>query len=204
MIKNILFDLGGVIININYQLTIDALQKLASRHVGDYYKGLHGGSFFDEFERGHISAAQFRNELRDKLEIVATDAELDKAWNAMLLDLPQCRLDFIKSLHGKFTTFLFSNTNEIHYAAIQKICEGNGGFEAFENCFEKDYYSFKVGARKPDVEAYYKVLAASGLKADETLFVDDNLQNVEGARLAGMCAMHLKPDMSILEVELLA
>lgn len=201
MIKNILFDLGGVILNINYQLTIDALQKFTRRQVADYYKGLHGGSFFDEFERGAITAAQFRNQLRNQLEIVATDDEIDLAWNAMLLDVPQYRLDFIKSLHGKYQTFLFSNTNTIHLDAFKVICEQGEGFDAFTKCFEKDYYSFVIGERKPDIEAFRHVLINSGMQPEETLFVDDNYQNVEGARQVGMSAMHLTPDVSINDIK---
>jgi FMN phosphatase YigB (HAD superfamily) len=122
------------------------------------------------------------NNLKKKLNILATNEEFDCAWNTMLLDLLIKRLDFIKDLRRNYKTFLFSNTNEIHLKEVFNICQKQNGFNTFEGCFEKEYNSHILGKRKPHYKAFISILNEHNIIANETLFIDDSLQHILGAR----------------------
>lgn len=199
-IKNIIFDLGGVIIDIDYSRTSDAFRKLGAINFDQVYSQKNQDHLFDDFDIGKISSEEFRDRLKSKLDIVMTDIEFDNAWNAMLLDLPLARLEFINELRNEYITILFSNTNDIHLKEVFNICLSQNGFDTFEDFFDKEYYSNKFVKRKPDVESFLSILQENGLNAEETLFIDDSLQHVLGARQAGLHAIHLTKDKSIFDV----
>lgn len=191
-IKNIIFDLGGVILNLDFQLTFDAFKKLGA-HDFDYLT-LQKISL-ENFEIGQIKASEFRLNFNNEFNLQVSDSEFDYAWNEMLLDLPQERLDFIKLLKEKhgFKTFLFSNINEIHLKEIRSQ-------HSFSNCFIKEYYSNEFGKRKPDKDAFLTILKENDLVADETLFVDDTFQNIEAAIESGLHTMHIRNQVTILDL----
>jgi len=122
-IKNIIFDLGGVIIDIDYNRTAEAFRRLGAFNFDTVYTQSKQDHLFDDYEVGRIDSNSFRQTLQKKLDIQVNDEEFDSAWNAMLLDLPKKRLDFIKSLRGKYKVFLFSNTNDIHLKEVFNICQ---------------------------------------------------------------------------------
>ncbi|MBV8802564.1 MAG: HAD family phosphatase, partial [Gammaproteobacteria bacterium] len=157
-IKNIIFDLGGVIIDIDYKKTSEEFRKLGAFHFDDVYAQSKQHDLFDNYETGKITSDAFRHNLKEKLDIVATNEEFDFAWNAMLLDLPKKRLDFIKSLRIHYKTFLLSNTNEIHLKEVFNICQKQNGFNTFDGYFEKEYYSHLLGKRKPNCDAFISIL----------------------------------------------
>jgi len=199
-IKNIIFDLGGVIINIDYKLTSEAFTKLGASDFDKIYTQNQHDPLFDDYETGKISSKSFRDLLKQKLNIAVTDEVFDRAWNAMLLDLPLERLDFIKKLRKTYKVFLFSNTNEIHLKEFINICEKQNGFNAFNECFDKVYYSNILGKRKPCRDAFTTILNENSLNAEETLFIDDSLQHVMGAKEVSMQTIHLPHDKSILDL----
>ena len=118
----------------------------------------------------------------------------------MLLDIPLPRLNLIKELEKDFVTILFSNTNDIHLKEVFNICKQENGFDSFTEYFDKEYYSHLFGKRKPDPEAFLAILHENRFNAEETLFVDDSLQHVLGARSAGIHAVHITNDKSIFDV----
>lgn len=199
-IKNIIFDLGGVIINIDYRRTADAFRKLGAINFDEIYTQTKQDRIFDEFDVGKISSDDFRNSLKKKLALTINDGEFDSAWNAMLLDIPKNRLDFIMDLRNNYRVFLFSNTNDIHLKEVFNICQTQNGFNTFEKYFEKEYYSHLFGKRKPSAEAFISILNDNKMNANETLFVDDSLQHIDGARKAGMNAIHLSGEKSIFDI----
>lgn len=199
-IKNIIFDLGGVILNIDFQRTHEAFQKLGGIKFATLYSQQSQSSVFDEFEIGRISADTFRNTLKTQLNLNIRDEEFDAAWNAMLLNLPKKRLDFIYQLRKEFRIFLFSNTNEIHLKKITQICQLSHGISSLHDYFEKEYYSCRFGRRKPHPDAFQTILYENDIKANETLFIDDTLQHVLGAKQAGLKTVHLTQDKTILDV----
>lgn len=201
MIKNIIFDLGGVIINIDYKKTLNAFAQLGANNIEEIYSQSKQDPLFNDYETGKISSAQFRKQLKIKLDIIASDKEFDTAWNAMLLDLPGERIRYIKQLseqHG-YNVFLFSNTNEIHLKAVYDIHQKQNNQTDFNGVFTREYYSHLFGQRKPNTEAFISILSENSLNADETLFIDDSYQHIEGAQKAGIHAVHLTKEATILD-----
>src|SRR3990167_773947 len=181
-IKNIIFDLGGVILEIDYRRTYDAFHKLGASNLDKLYSSLAQDVFFDDFETGKITSELFRATINDRLNIKVSDNQFDNAWNAMLVDLPRDRLELIKSLQKKYKVFLLSNANAIHIDAVFSMCHQLYGFNVFQDYFDKDYYSYQIGKRKPHPEAFLHVMHENKIQANETLFVDDVLQNIQGAQ----------------------
>ena len=191
-IKNIIFDLGGVIINIDYKKTEQAFVQSGVNNFRELYSQFHTTQIFEELEKGIISAATFISEVKKVSPVSLEDHEIIDAWNAMLLDLPSGRLNFLYQLKNTYRTFLLSNTNEIHYEAVQnKYKERMNEEYLLNNCFEKAYYSHELNLRKPDVEIFNLVIEKNNLQADETLFIDDTPANIEGARKAGLNTCYL-------------
>jgi putative hydrolase of the HAD superfamily len=193
MIRNIIFDLGGVIINLDMQATAKAFRALGMADFDRHFTQAKQSGLFDEFDRGKISPQEFRNGLKPFLPAGTSDEAIDKAWNAMLLDVPEYRLEALLKLKGKYRTFLLSNTNEIHVGAFSAALRQAYGFADFSGFFERWYYSCRMGKRKPDEEIFRQVLLENGLDANETLFIDDSIQHVEGARKTGIRAEWLEP-----------
>lgn len=196
-IKNIIFDLGGVIINVDYHKTLAAFRELGALNIDEIYGQKEQDAFIDDFEIGKITSQEFREILRLKLGLKITDSELDHAWNQMLLDLPYERLEFIKSLSPKYRVFLFSNNNDIHLNEILNICMKQHGIDNFDTLFEKVYYSNKIGYRKPEPSSFTKILIENDLAPEETLFIDDSIQHVQGAKAAGLESVLLSQQYTI-------
>ena len=193
-IKNVIFDLGGVILNLDTDRTYQAFATISGKNVNDLKSKAASVDFFNEYEKGAINDIQFRKQICDFLEIQATDELIDQAWNAMLLDLPPSRLQLLKSIGTKFRIFLLSNTNGIHLRSFQLI--ESVSKQPIDTYFEQAYYSHLIKMRKPDQEIYRYVLQANQLEASETLFLDDNLANLQGASAIGIHTVHIQhPDM---------
>lgn len=195
-IKNIIFDLGGVILNIDYNLTAQAFKNLGVSNFDELYSKAQQSELFDLMETGMVSNQEFRNGIRDIINLQLSDEEIDNAWNAMLLDLPFKRIELLKKLKAEgYRLFLLSNTNQIHYDAYTKNLKNEHGVEGLEEFFEKTYFSHKIHKRKPLKEIFQFVLDDAELKAEETIFIDDSLQHVLGAKEAGINAFHLEGDV---------
>ena len=198
MIRNIIFDLGGVLINLDAGATSKAFRELGMADFDQQFSFAKQSGLFDDFDRGKISPEEFRNSLRKFLPPGTTDNAIDDAWNAMLLDVPPRRLHLLESLGKNYRLFLLSNTNEIHVAAFSRALEKTFGFRDFSGYFEKWYYSCRIGMRKPDREIFDFVLQENNLDPQQTLFIDDSKQHVEGARKSGIDATLLPPGEDIL------
>jgi putative hydrolase of the HAD superfamily len=195
--KNIIFDLGAVIINIDYDLTAEAFRKLGLKHFDDLYSQKKQEHFFDRFEKGTMSVQEFREEVKKHLPLHVTQAEIDQAWNAMLIGIPRKRYEWLEEMGKRYRIFLLSNTNQVHIEAFSKIIEREYGFRKFESLFEKVYYSSEIGMRKPDAEAFELVLTENKLNVKETLFVDDSIQHIEGAKAIGLATLFLEKGRSV-------
>jgi putative hydrolase of the HAD superfamily len=187
-IKNIIFDLGAVIININPELTARAMKGLGFNDFERSYSLFKQTDIFNKLEKGLIDGKYLRNELRMHATKEVTDEEFDIAWGAMLLDFPNCRIDLLQELSKKYNLYLLSNTNEIHYKQYSEDFVNQYGFE-FNSLFVKAYYSFHMGMRKPDIEIFKFALSDSQLIPKETLFIDDLMVNIESAKNAGLQTM---------------
>jgi glucose-1-phosphatase len=196
-IKNIIFDLGGVIINLDIPKTIQEFNKLSPKPFETIYTQLQQSPIFDQFDKGEISERDFLDALKDALEDDISDEQLVYAWNAMLLDFPKHRLELLKKLKSNYRIFLLSNTNEIHVDELEKILFKEHGFENLEPFFEKVYYSCRVKMRKPNADIFEMVLKENDLLASETLFIDDSPQHIEGAKNAGIRAILLDKNAEV-------
>ena len=190
--KNIIFDFGGVIIHIDYMLTEVAFKKLGIKKFEEHYSKLTQSRLFDEFETGMISASEFRDRIRRISIIPLSDEQIDDAWNAMLIDLPTESVDFLMALKKNRRLFLLSNTNEIHEHAFTKLIQEKFGKNVLKELFERIYFSHRLKMRKPDPDIFRRVLKENNLPADETLFVDDSFQHIEGAKKAGLATFHFE------------
>jgi putative hydrolase of the HAD superfamily len=190
-IKNIIFDLGGVIFNVDYHKTLDEFKKLGLENFEQLYSQLQQTDLFDKLETGKISPAIFRNKIRQHISKPLTDEKIDAAWNAMILDTPKERLDVLSYVKSHFRTFLLSNTNEIHIDYFNKHLLDTFGIHDLSEYFEKLYFSYQIGLRKPDKEVFDYVIRINKLNPAETLFIDDTFQHIEGARKAGLQGFHL-------------
>lgn len=198
-IKNIIFDLGGVIYAINYKTTIKAFQALGINDFDSLFAKAAQSSLFDDLETGRISKDEFVLKLQAYLPKEVTNAQIIEAWNAMLIGFMSDALECIKQLKHKYRLFLLSNTNVIHIEEISKR-EGLVTFEQFCALFEKVYLSHEIGMRKPHTEVFHHIIEAQKLSASETLFIDDSPQHVKGALKAGLKAYHLKDSEQILSL----
>ena len=189
-IENIIFDLGGVIIDIDLQKTIKKLEGL-NKSGRRLFPRMKNAEFLYQFEKGEISNQDFLQNINDLLEIEQNHSLIREAWNSMLLGIPQKRIEKLYQLRESFRIFLLSNINSIHFLKLKDILDQTMGFNDFERIFDSTFYSHLIGKRKPDLECYHYVINEKNLIPDKTLFVDDSLENVEGALKAGLKSVHL-------------
>jgi len=183
--KAIIFDFGGVIINIDFALTHSAFQELGVNNFTIGFSQAQQTELFDKFEKDEIEAVTFRREIRKYLKPNTSDADIDLAWNKMLLDIPKQRIEWLLELKKKYTCVLLSNTNTIHYDFFRADLETVYGYKRFSDLFDKTYFSHEIGMRKPDKEIYEYVLSDLNLKPSEILFLDDTQKNITKAKELG-------------------
>ncbi len=199
-LKNIIFDLGNVILNVDYSKSLDAFHRLGFVNFEATVEKLKADQVFNHIETGKLRPEGFRNELRKYTNIPVTDNQLDEAWNAMLLDFPKNRIHKLIELSKKYKLFLLSNTNEIHTQCFNKSFAETFGFPDFDCLFEMAYYSQRIHLRKPDPKIYEKVLNDNMLQPNKTLFIDDLLVNIEAAQALGIHCHHLLPEEELVDV----
>lgn len=185
MIKNIIFDFGDIFINLDKPALHSALQSLG---IEDWNARL--SDLNESFEKGKCSEEFFLSGLQKYTSDKNLD-EIKSSWCTILGDFPIHRLDFLEKLKPYYALFLLSNTDSIHIAHFQKTV-GTEFYNRFYTCFEKVYFSFEMGLRKPQPEIYQQVLNENKLFAAETLFVDDKKENTDGAEILGIDVWNLQ------------
>lgn len=200
-IKNVIIDLGKVIIDLEEARTIEAFRKLGVSNISDIYHNQFHDPVFDDFEKGLMSIEQFRNSLKAKMDIPLTDEQIDEAWAAMLVGIPDERMRILEKLNDKYRMFLLSNTNEFHMRMIFDMQNRGYGTELLIPYFEREYYSYLLGMRKPDIKIYNLILEENDLVGEETLFVDDTLEHVDSAGELGIQGIHLEGGLENLGVK---
>ncbi|MFN3665840.1 MAG: HAD family hydrolase [Sediminibacterium sp.] len=199
-IKNILFDLGGVFLDLNYQLTEQAFIDLGIADFGQRFNQQFSNTLFEDLETGKIDPETFYEAFRKETGTDLSNKTIEVAWNALLLDFPPERLTWLEGIKEKYPVYLYSNTNIIHYQCFMKMFEDKFGGKNFNDYFIKAYYSHELGLRKPYADSYKQLLKLENLEAGETLFIDDTLKNIEGAKAAGLQTLWLQPGMVLQEV----
>jgi glucose-1-phosphatase len=196
----IIFDLGGVLLNLDYDLTEKAFISLGMANFGESYSQLQQVNLFDRYEIGEISSFHFVNRLLDLLPPGTTANQVVHAWNSMILDFPVERLKQLETLSQKYRLFLLSNTNDLHIDAVRRSLEKTVGHKNLEQYFEKTYFSSAIGMRKPDSKVFEFVCSENNLDPSKTIFIDDSPQHIEGAKLAGIEAFLLEKGQDVFEL----
>jgi putative hydrolase of the HAD superfamily len=190
--ETLLLDLGGVLIDVDYGAATRAFDALGFSDFGALYSKARQDHLFDGLETGDLSPAQFRDRIRQLYRPDITDREIDTCWNAMLGSIPPPRIELLRSLKERYRLLLLSNTNAIHVPAFEAIIARENNIADFKSLFHGAYYSCEIGLRKPHAEAFHHVLEQHGADPSGTLFIDDSIQHVVGAREAGLYAEHLE------------
>ncbi|MNK00360.1 Alpha-D-glucose-1-phosphate phosphatase YihX [compost metagenome] len=196
----IIFDLGGVLLNLDYDLTEKAFISLGMTNFGESYSQLQQTQLFDRYETGQISSFHFVNRLLDLLPAGTTANQVVHAWDAMILDFPLKRLQILEALSKQYRLFLLSNTNDLHIDAVRRALDKTVGHRELERYFEKTYFSSAIGMRKPDSKVFEFVCKENNLDPAKTLFIDDSPQHIEGARLAGVDGLFLEKGQEVFEL----
>lgn len=201
-IKNIILDLGGVLLNIDYNKTTEAFRGLGVVHFEEMFSQLTANDIFAKLETGRISDDLFYEEMQKAIPHPVSRVEIDEAWNAMLLSFRTETLALLEQWRSRYRLFLLSNTNSIHLKAFREMFTRDTGKPTLDVYFEKTWYSHLIGYRKPDAETYRYVLGDAGLQAGETIFVDDTEPNITGAAVAGIKTHLLLPTETIADLDL--
>lgn len=196
-IKNIIFDLGMVIIDLDKKATPEAFEKLCGPNYESIMTKLNGEGFFESYETGRISTKSFTTRLQIEIGKSIEEKQIISAWNAMLLDIPEERFNILLEAKNKYRTFCLSNTNELHIDYIFDKLKQEGKLENLDPYFEKVYLSHIMKQRKPDPEIFETVIKEQGLKAAETLFIDDTEEHLEGAKSVGLQTFHLGEGLTL-------
>ena len=194
-IKNIIFDFGGVILDIYPMQTLIALQELGFKDINRFEDQEFQANIIGKFERGIISPETFRNKVREFMQIKVCNQDLDDAWNALLFDIPEKRIRVLEEVKKNYSIYLLSNSNEIHFDMYLRDLQLRFGYHNFDLLFDKAYFSFDLHLNKPNPEIFEFVLDQHKMVPDQTLFIDDTLQHIETARSLGLHTYHLvKPE----------
>lgn len=199
-IKNIIFDLGKVLLNLDFNASIVAFQNLGLKNDVLDSKQAYSDPVFYELEVGKVTPAEFCNRVRNVLNNPdATDSQIEDAWYSMILDIPANRVRVVQELSKNYNVYLFSNTNKIHIERLHRAFKAEHGID-FPSLFVKDYYSHEIHERKPDLSSYKKVIELSGINPEESIFIDDLEKNIIGAQQSGLKTFWLKEGMELTEV----
>ncbi|HAA15728.1 MAG TPA: haloacid dehalogenase [Cytophagales bacterium] len=201
-IDAIIFDLGGVIINLDPMATAIEMGKVMGVSPNTLVDALHHDETFQQYEKGFISDQEFLLYLETFTPREVTHQDLTLAWNAMLLDIPPARIALLKRLTTNYRLFVLSNTNAIHIREFNQILQKDTGHTSLEaiGVFETVYFSYEVGRRKPDSEIFSYVVQDAGLDPTRSLFLDDGPANLEGAQSVGLQTQLVTQDRSILDL----
>ena len=199
-IKNIIFDFGGVICNIDHLIPERKFKELGIRSFDKMYSQAKQNNLFEDFEKNLISPQKFRNNIKSFIGGNISNEQIDEAWNSMILDIPKNKIDLLLKLKHQYRIFLLSNSNIIHYKVYINDFKAKSGLENFSDLFEKAWFSFNLQMRKPVKEIYEFVLKDANLKPEETLFIDDSIQNIKPAEELGIQCIFLKNGMDILNL----
>ena len=199
-IKNIILDWGGVITDIDINKSEAAFKKIGLNDFRKHYFMAEQIDFYLLFEKGIMSPEEFRKNLRAYLSFPVSDEDIDEAWAAMLGDTPGDRWDLLHKIKESYRTFLLSNTSILHVESYFEYLQHKFGVRGYHHLFEKVYFSYETGIRKPDAGAFKLVLEENGLVSQETLLIDDSKLNIESARKLDIQVYHLQPPVTLTDL----
>jgi len=197
-IRNIIFDLGGVLLNINPLLSLNEFAIQSGIPQEELKIRLANERVFEKFDTGSISPEEFRNALCGIMGKKVNDAEIDRAWNLLLLDFPPHRVQLLQLLRKNYRIYLLSNTNSIHFRHYTKEFYEKHALQ-MTDLFDTLYLSYEIGLHKPDAGIYTYVLQNAGLNPSECIFIDDSLVNVKAAAKPGIAGIHITSELDVTD-----
>lgn len=197
--KNILFDLGGVILDINIPATLKRFYELGFPAELMHYPESMQTDIFFKYQTGKLSTDEFRNEIRRTTGVDMSDEVFDEAWNAMLVGIPQERTRLLKVLSKRYRLYMLSNTSELHVKVFEKMYLETAE-ESMHDVFDRIYYSHEIGMHKPDLEAWEYVIEDAGILPEETLFLDDTIYNIKASQELGFQAIHIHERTTLMNL----
>ncbi|MDP3443204.1 MAG: HAD family phosphatase [Ignavibacteria bacterium] len=199
-IQNIIFDFGGVILDIEPQQTINELIKLGVKDVSVFNSPDFQNEVMNKFERGILTPEAFRNKVRQFIDKKICDQDIDDAWNALLLDIPKERIKVIEQVKEHYSIYLLSNSNEIHYELYVRDLQLRFDYREFDQLFDKAYFSFDLHLSKPNPEIFEFVMYQHTMKPSVTLFIDVTLEHIEAAQKLGIRTLHLVKPLRVRDL----
>ncbi|UAJ15034.1 HAD family hydrolase [Aquirufa lenticrescens] len=198
--KAILFDLGNVLLTIDLSLTYEAFSTYSSLSSSEIASVIMEHQLWVPYEAGKQNDAEFRDFLRERLDLTISDTDFDNSFSALLLDFHAGVYEWIASLKSQFYLILLSNTSSIHAERFTKVALGPEGQNLF-SLFDQVYYSFEMGLVKPDTAIYQQVLNEQGFVPEEVLFFDDNVANINSAKSMGIQSYLIDPSRSYNQIQ---
>lgn len=203
-IKNIVFDFGGVLIDLDVTRTFKAMSEVLEMEVNKELFLQHKG-LFEDYEGGQISTETFLWRFQYMSKKVPDAANVIKAWNAMIVGWNPEKLEFLEDISKKYNTYLLSNTNEVHLQWIHRDLKNNHNISDFDSrFFKKTYYSHLLRMRKPNAEIFEFIVNDAGLEKSETVFIDDMIENIEVAKSLGIFTIHHETNAALSEQYILS
>lgn len=196
-VTTVIFDLGGVIVDLDWNLCIHNFQELGINDMENLVSTTLQKGFVLDYEMGLTSDEQFRTEIRKYATKEVTDQQIDDAWTSLLVSIPTEKLDLLLELKKKYNLLMLSNTNNLSFRYSEKMFENEG--YTVDYYFDKCYLSYKMNLAKPTPEIFIALLEDAGLKAEECLFLDDGIHNIETAQKLGFNVEFIKPYTSVNE-----
>lgn len=193
-IRNLIFDLGNVILNIDTKLSEIAFAQYGMNDFEKLYTLASQNELFDRLEVGSITENEFYDEFRRVTGCKLDNKTLEQCWDALIMDFPSARIEMLKRLknEGKYRTFILSNTNIIHYRFYTALLKRTRGVDGLESLVEHAYFSHEIGLKKPNRDIFDYVVEHSHIKPEESIFIDDNEANIKAANTLGFNAIFLK------------
>lgn len=198
--KNLIFDFGGVIIDIDFNRTIEAFVALGAGEFNTIYSKATQSGIFDAFDKGELTQAAFVAALKDMLPEDVTEKLIIDAWNTIIIGIPKTHIRLLESLRSNYDLYLLSNTNVTHYNLYTPELQHNFGYESLHELFKEVFLSFELGMRKPDREIFDYVFNKTKIRKEETLFIDDSKHIIDAARSYGIPSLWLKEGMDVCEL----
>jgi glucose-1-phosphatase len=185
-ITAIIFDLGGVLLDLDLQKTFDAFEALGFNGFDQHFDSYSGSPFIETFEEGKMTNEAFIATVKTYCNEGTTTEQILTAWNAMLGPLQPQKVELLQQLKKQYKLFLYSNTNALHVAHLHLYYNTTFGSETFRNMFEKIYYSNELSIRKPNASGFLKIMEEQNLQAQNTLFIDDGKMHIASAKDLGL------------------
>ena len=200
-IKNLVFDLGGVIINLHIEATLEEFSRLSGKTLDEIKASYFRPEFFYQYEKGLIDDVEFSRALSAYMGITLSIDQVEKAWCKMLGEIHPERVEMLKKLSENYNLLLLSNTNRMHLDVFNDILFRASGVPTMNDLFHKVYYSHEIHMRKPDDEIFLHVLRDSNIVAEETIFLDDTMENLVTAQRLGINTFHVtSPDVWVKQI----